>query len=212
MAEGLWSPQPRVSRVNDGRPRRRGFLRAPKRAAKRSRALKHAATAQTRRRSAAKPELTTPASTSLRVALPPAQQEVVATSKAQRAFRTAGVARRARSDPPSLEVMPHGTRREVTRNRLAASLRSALVHASEAPKRASREAVASAQTRGDRSVLLERASREAVASAHPAPERPRWNRGRSTKASKRAHARRSRASARLASAQTCFRMRHAQRA
>jgi len=65
---------------------------------------------------------------------------------------------------------------------------------------------------GDRSVLLERASREAVASAHPAPERPRWNRGRSTKASKRAHARRSRASARLASAQTCFRMRHAQRA
>jgi hypothetical protein len=35
-------------------------------------------------------------------------------------------AHRARSDPPSLEVMPHGTRREVASNRLAASLRSAL--------------------------------------------------------------------------------------
>jgi hypothetical protein len=51
----------------------------------------------------------------------------VAISDTRNAFRTSIAARRACSDPPSLEVMPHETRRKVAHNLLAASLRPALV-------------------------------------------------------------------------------------
>jgi len=74
----------------------------------------------------------------------------VAISDTRNAFRTSIAARRARSDPPSLKVMPHETRRKVAHNLLAASLRPALGF-ERSPRAAASFGAAAACTKTERS-------------------------------------------------------------